>query len=267
MNIDSKYNKWYFNIIQAARDRNLTSRKKATELLGYVEKHHILPRSLGGSDRKENLVYLSAREHFVCHWLLFKMTTDQEKSKMANAWFRMCQKNEFQSRNTSKNYESARKAFSEHNPFKSEDVKNLVSERMTANNPMKDPNIAKKVSNSMKGKMAGENNPFYGKTHSDKTKADMSLNKKGKSNPNKGKTRIELYGEEEAKEISRKQSMHRKGQLTGDDNPAKRSDVRAAISVKKTGIKQPTVTCPVCNMQGGKSAMVRYHFNNCKNKP
>ena len=40
---------------------------------GYVEEHHIVPVSLGGSNSKDNLVKLTAREHFVCHWLLVKM--------------------------------------------------------------------------------------------------------------------------------------------------------------------------------------------------
>lgn len=39
----------------------------------YVEKHHILPKSLGGSDDVNNIVVLSAREHFICHLLLIKM--------------------------------------------------------------------------------------------------------------------------------------------------------------------------------------------------
>jgi hypothetical protein len=40
---------------------------------GYVEKHHILPRSLGGSDDSSNLVTLTSREHFVAHMLLAKI--------------------------------------------------------------------------------------------------------------------------------------------------------------------------------------------------
>jgi hypothetical protein len=40
---------------------------------GYVERHHILPRALGGSDDSSNLVALTAREHFVAHVLLAKI--------------------------------------------------------------------------------------------------------------------------------------------------------------------------------------------------
>ncbi len=40
---------------------------------GYKERHHIIPRSFGGTNEKENLVYLTAREHFLCHYLLIKI--------------------------------------------------------------------------------------------------------------------------------------------------------------------------------------------------
>lgn len=39
----------------------------------YYEKHHILPKSLGGTDDEDNLVLLTSREHFLCHYLLVKM--------------------------------------------------------------------------------------------------------------------------------------------------------------------------------------------------
>lgn len=40
---------------------------------GYSENHHIIPRSFGGSNTSENMVRLTAREHFLCHWLLTKI--------------------------------------------------------------------------------------------------------------------------------------------------------------------------------------------------
>lgn len=53
---------------------NLISRAKAREpLSGYKETHHILPRCMGGTDDKENLVDLTGREHFIAHWLLCKI--------------------------------------------------------------------------------------------------------------------------------------------------------------------------------------------------
>jgi hypothetical protein len=72
----NKYTKWYDSIIKNAQQRNLNC---------YTELHHIQPRSLGGSDTPDNLVNLTAREHFVCHWLLVKMTTGENRHKMLNA--------------------------------------------------------------------------------------------------------------------------------------------------------------------------------------
>ena len=43
---------------------------------GYVEHHHIIPRSEGGSDNKSNIVALTAREHYICHLLLAKIYND-----------------------------------------------------------------------------------------------------------------------------------------------------------------------------------------------
>lgn len=53
---------------------DLISRAQARESLSeYKETHHIIPRCMGGSDDKENLVELTAREHFIAHWLLCKI--------------------------------------------------------------------------------------------------------------------------------------------------------------------------------------------------
>lgn len=46
--------------------------KKEDKNYIYLETHHILPRSLGGKDTKENLVNLTAREHFLAHLLYEK---------------------------------------------------------------------------------------------------------------------------------------------------------------------------------------------------
>lgn len=57
----------------------------------YYEKHHIIPHSLGGSDLDKNLVLLTAREHYLCHWLLVKRNEmdSVDRKKMLKAWFMM----------------------------------------------------------------------------------------------------------------------------------------------------------------------------------
>lgn len=82
MYLQNKYSRWYFNIIQRASNRILP-----TDV--YYEKHHIIPRSLGGDDKLENLVNLTAKEHFICHLLLVKMTTGLHKRSMAYAAWMM----------------------------------------------------------------------------------------------------------------------------------------------------------------------------------
>lgn len=57
------YEKIYNQIIERAK---LSNRIKSKE--NYFEKHHIIPKCLGGDNEKENLVLLTAREHFICHW-------------------------------------------------------------------------------------------------------------------------------------------------------------------------------------------------------
>lgn len=81
MYLANKYTLWYYQIIENARNRNLID--------VYTEKHHIIPKSLGGNNRKENLATLTAREHFICHWLLIKMTEDTNQVKMKRALWRM----------------------------------------------------------------------------------------------------------------------------------------------------------------------------------
>jgi hypothetical protein len=59
----------YFLIYQ----RLIAKAKERTCPEGYIEKHHILPRALGGSDDSSNLVVLTSREHFIAHALLAKL--------------------------------------------------------------------------------------------------------------------------------------------------------------------------------------------------
>lgn len=47
-------------------------REKELGLTGYVEVHHIRPRCMGGGDEDENLIRLTAEDHFFAHILLAK---------------------------------------------------------------------------------------------------------------------------------------------------------------------------------------------------
>jgi hypothetical protein len=52
---------------------NLISRSKSRTIEGYTEKHHIVPKCMGGQDTDDNIVNLTPEEHYVAHQLLVKM--------------------------------------------------------------------------------------------------------------------------------------------------------------------------------------------------
>lgn len=75
--IDNKYTRWYYSIVTSANSRTPT---------GYTEKHHIIPKSCGGDNSKDNLVALTAKEHFICHLLLTKAVSTEFRFKMVYAF-------------------------------------------------------------------------------------------------------------------------------------------------------------------------------------
>src|SRR5210317_2591252 len=80
MFIDHKYKKWYDSIIDRAKNRVLSC---------YVERHHIIPKSCGGSNDKDNLVPLTAREHYIVHMLLPFCVIKKYKLKMIRGFMYM----------------------------------------------------------------------------------------------------------------------------------------------------------------------------------
>lgn len=124
-----------------------------------------------------------------------------------------------------------------------------------------------KISRANKGNNMGDNNPAKrlevrekiskantGKTLSAETRKKLSVANEGKD---KGLTLAERYGQEEAnKRIAR---------MTGEQNPAKREDVRQKISEQHR--RRPLLTCPHCSKQSkGAAAMYRWHYDNCKHR-
>ena len=80
------YRKIYNQLVERAKLRNID---------GYVERHHIIPKSMGGDNSKENMVALTAREHFLAHWLLWRI---HRNSSTASAFWYMSARFTFSSR-------------------------------------------------------------------------------------------------------------------------------------------------------------------------
>jgi hypothetical protein len=159
-----EYLKIYNRIVERATNR---------DVLGYVEKHHIIPKCLGGDNKKSNIVLLTAKEHYICHKLLCEIYPNE--SKLKYAFWRMCNvaNNEYQERN----YKVSAKVYSR---IKSEI--SLITSKRTKNYSVEMRKlIGEKVSKKLKGRPSGkkgiskpehsewmkENNPFRGKTHSE----------------------------------------------------------------------------------------------------
>lgn len=119
------YQRIHDAIIDRARNRKLQ---------GYYERHHVIPRCLGGTDDKSNLVKLTAREHFVIHKLLCEIYSNEPK--LVYAYWMMSRKisNSKYERNyivSSRDYERARQLFSE-TSSKRQKGKNLTEEHKQA---------------------------------------------------------------------------------------------------------------------------------------
>jgi len=79
MFLNNKYTKWYFMLIERGMSRQKPD--------GYTEKHHIIPKSFGGSNKQNNLVRLTPKEHFIAHIKGIRVGyrhTNETKSKMSN---------------------------------------------------------------------------------------------------------------------------------------------------------------------------------------
>ena len=106
----NKYTRIYYSIILHSQSR---VKPKVTE------KHHIIPKSLSGSNLSNNIAHLTPREHFICHKLLTKMTSGKSRAKMSYALWSMTRSSNKHSRIIkSVDYECARKKFISEHPMK-----------------------------------------------------------------------------------------------------------------------------------------------------
>lgn len=198
----NKYLNTYFKLVE---------KRRFSPFIGELsETHHIIPKSLGGSNAKQNLIILSAREHYIAHKLLTKCTSGKNKEKMIHAFWGMnnrCINNSKYSFISSKDYESARKLFLE---------------------------IA---GSHLRGKTYEE---IYGE---EKAKELKILRGETTSKNRKGKSWEEIFGKEKAEILRQKVSagsLKRIGKTLTEEQKLK-------ISLSSKGKVYPKKECPVCN--------------------
>ena len=224
MFLKNKYTTWYFTIIDSRKHRIIKE---------YVESHHIIPKSLGGSDKKENRVNLTYREHFLVHWLLTKMTVGKEKTSMQFAFWKMTTSNKNQNRSfSSLQYTIAKRHCIEANRLVNIGRKYNISEEGME---------AKREGGSRGGKSR------LGKKLTEEQRKAIS---NGKKNVPQGP-----HSQETIEKI-------RKAKIGINKGIARPDDVKRKISESKKNA--PILVCPHCGKEG-RHNMKRYHFDKCIN--
>ena len=196
--LENKYTKLYYKITSNAKQR-------ITE--GYTEHHHIIPESMGGPTTAENMVHLTAREHFICHWLLVKMTEGKDRSDMLYALNGMRAENKHQKRYntkiTARVYEKYRIEFAENH------------------------------SKRMKGRPAWNKGIPQTDDHKEKNR-QAALQREPKSEETIAKWKESREGYTHSEETKQKQSLALKGKPKGPQS----DEHRLAISLGGKGIKK-----------------------------
>lgn len=248
------YSKIYYKLIESRSQLDRT--KKFGE---PFEKHHIIPKSLGGSNNKSNLILLTPKEHFVAHRLLYKMHTGISKAKMAYALFRMCSINHRQHRTiSSKQYEYAKYQ--------------LTISCSGKNNPRYgvNPFTDEKIQ-EISRRMCGNKNPMYGKIPHNKGKRGSKLTEDHKEKISKsllGRKMSITTRNKISEKLSGKPKSREHKQSLSSANLGKKLSIETKQKMSATRKELPVLsyTCPHCMKTGKSSAMFRWHFDNCKEK-
>ena len=166
------YERIYNQIIERAKNRIL---------VGYKETHHIIPRCMGGTDEKDNLVDLTAREHFICHLLLTRIYPTHKGLRLA-VWNMCNTKRSYQGRYkpNGRLYEMIRTEYREH----------IKGENHPSYGRKHSAETKQKMSEIAKERFKNKPGTFKGRTHSEETRKKLSDNMKGKIQSNHQKERV-----------------------------------------------------------------------------
>jgi hypothetical protein len=223
-----------------AYDRLIEKRKNDVLNDVYYETHHIIPRCMGGTNKKSNLVRLTAREHYIAHHLLFRA---YRTTKLAHAWFMMLRRSHNQQRfYTAKQYEIAALANAE----------------------------------ALRESMKGVGNHFFNKHHSEESKKKISEKvKECYAKNGKTETTIANWIEKVAKKPKSKEHRAKIGR--SDMIMLKNFDTGESVRVHKNKLHEydPTVwknpaviqrraTCAHCGVESTIGNINRWHNDNCK---
>lgn len=244
------YQKLYDTIMANAKRKN---REKGQGT--YYESHHIIPECAPfyGRSTKKNLVLLTAREHFLAHRLLAKLYPSNKGLRYAE--HRMVHHKAY--RITSRVYEQVRKNYADY--LRNDKERSAeISKRLKGKKKTKE--------HAANWKKSRENGAGW--FCSEERKAILSETMKGENNPN--------YGRPHSEEAVRKiQEANRQkiecphcNKIGGIAIMKRWHFDNCKLSPSFIGRKKyPTSQCPHCGFVGGGARMISNHFENCKQSP
>jgi hypothetical protein len=230
------HQKIYENLVHNAKLQNRVKLKKDNPNYIYYENHHIQPKCLGGGNEKENLVLLTAREHYIVHKLLIYIFPNNRGISLAFHYMTFTRKN---IKLSSRDYKLAR----EH--CNSITISKETREKLSKANkgkPSKKKGIPlsketrKKLSKVAKGKprydLRGRDPWNKGKTgiYSKKTIEKMSLAKLGKLGC--------VHTEEFKKKVGENNKKYKTGTIHSEETKLKMSKTRKGVKKSPEHIKK-----------------------------
>jgi len=216
------YQKIYENLINNAKSQNRVKLKKDNPDYVYYEKHHILPRCAHGDEHKDNLVLLTAKEHFLAHKLLIKIYPEIRGLRLAiHRMMHGIQKEHLIL--SSRDYELSKELFrGKYNPrFGKKQSKETKLKIGNANkialmgNKLSEE-TKKKISEGNKGKKRSAkakerySKAKIGKRHSDESIKKISESNRGQIPWNKGMKMPEEFSNKTKKGIKEKRNLNPK---------------------------------------------------------
>ena len=179
----NKYSVWYFALMEKASARGW-ERKTSSD---YVEGHHVVPRSISGDTmRTGEIVFLTAREHFIAHLLLPKMLSGKQKQKMQIALHRLITGNGKNYCNSSYLYESIKKQHAQAASSRLTDYwASLTKEQKSAMRAgeknsrwgaIVTESTRQKIRVANTGRFSKEKHPLWGVGHSSEARNKCSVN-------------------------------------------------------------------------------------------
>jgi hypothetical protein len=138
---------------------------------GYSEVHHVVPVSMGGSNDKDNLVALTARQHYVAHWMLAKACG----GSAARAFFMMSNFGKYGTVNST-TYDKARKEYAKQVSLQMKEQPNVPEFTEEHREKLRQAKLGTKLTDEHKAKVGQAQ---IGRKLSEETKRKISEAKKG----------------------------------------------------------------------------------------